>query len=115
MSFNNLKLCFISGADNGETYILNWDIPPSKVPAKFCSINILVFRPENVVPLKSFVGKHSGSWMYGPNGDVDEENVKFSLKPWVPPPHETLKGTPTCFSLSVFNPLGIISSKSSIV
>ena len=44
-SFNNLKLCLTSGADNGDTYILNWEIPPSKVPPKFCSNNILVVNP----------------------------------------------------------------------
>jgi hypothetical protein len=63
-----------------------------------------------VVPLKSFVGKDSGSWIYVV--PVVDENVKFSLKPCVPPPQEILNGTPTCFSLSVFKPLGIISSMS---
>ena len=64
--FNKLKLCFTSGADNGVTYILNCEIAPSKVPAKFCSINILVFNPLNVVPDKSLIGKFSGSCIYGP-------------------------------------------------
>ena len=74
---------------------------------------MLVVSPLNVVPDKSFVGKHSGSWIYVV--PVSAENVKFSLNPCVPPPHEILKGTPTCFSLSVLNALGIISSISSNV
>ena len=56
-----LKLCLISGEERGSTYILNCEIPPSKDPAKFCSINILVLNPLKVVPLKSEFGKHSGS------------------------------------------------------
>ena len=36
-------------------------------------------------------------------------NVKLSLSPWVPPPQDMLNGTPSCFSFSAFNPLGIIS------
>ncbi len=43
------------------------------------------------------------------------EKVRFSLKPCVPPPHDMLNGTPTCLSLSVFKPRGIISSKFSMV
>jgi len=42
-------------------------------------------------------------------------NVWLSINPWVPPPQEILKGTPTCFCFSVFNLLGIISSNSESV
>jgi hypothetical protein len=59
--FNKSKLCFISGADNGETYILNWEIPPSNVPAKLGSINILVVKDDNDVALKTLFGNNSGS------------------------------------------------------
>ena len=41
--------------------------------------------------------------------------IRFSLNPCVPPPQEILNGTPICFSLSVFNALGMTSSKFSMV
>jgi len=41
--------------------MLNVDIPPSKVPAKFCSIKIFVVKALKLVPLKIFGGNHSGS------------------------------------------------------
>ena len=42
--------------------------------------------------------------------EIEDEKVKFSCNPCVPPPHEMLNGTPSCLSFSVSNPLGIISS-----
>jgi hypothetical protein len=41
--------------------------------------------------------------------------IKLSCSPWVPPPIDILNGTPICLSFKVSNPLGIISSKFSIV
>jgi hypothetical protein len=61
--FNMSKLCLTSGADNGETYILNWEMPPSKVPAKLCSIKMFVVRAESDVPLNTLLGNNSGSWI----------------------------------------------------
>jgi hypothetical protein len=61
VGFSIEKLCLTSGAESGETYILNWDIPPSKVPAKFCSINMFVVRADNEVPLNTLLGNNSGS------------------------------------------------------
>jgi hypothetical protein len=61
--FNISKLCLISGADNGETYILNWEIPPSKVPAKLGSIKIFVVSDDNDVALNTLFGNNSGSWI----------------------------------------------------
>ena len=114
-SFNILKLCCIWGADKGSTYILNWDIPPINEPAKFGSIIISVVKPDKLVPDKVWFGINSGSWMYGPSVLVHALNTKLSLRPCVPPPKDILKGTPNCFSFSVFNSWGIISSKSEIV
>jgi hypothetical protein len=59
--FSNSKLCFTSGADKGETYILNCEIPPSKVPAKLGSINMFVVSDDNEVALKTLFGNNSGS------------------------------------------------------
>jgi hypothetical protein len=39
----------------------NVEIAPSKVPAKFCSINIFVVKALKLVPLKIFSGNNSGS------------------------------------------------------
>jgi hypothetical protein len=60
--FSNSKLCFTSGADKGETYILNCEIPPSNVPAKLGSIKMFVVRAERDVPLNTLFGNNSGSW-----------------------------------------------------
>jgi hypothetical protein len=59
--FSNSKLCFTSGADKGETYILNCEIPPSKVPAKLGSIKMFVVSDDNEVALKTLLGNNSGS------------------------------------------------------
>ena len=59
--WSNSKLCFTSGADNGETYILNCEIPPSKVPAKLGSIKMFVVSAESDVPLNTLFGNKSGS------------------------------------------------------
>ncbi len=92
VSFNIKKLCFTSGADNGSTYILNCEIPPSNVPAKFCSNNMFVCKPAKDVVFNNSVEKHSGSWIYFPSSAVQAEKVKFSRKPCVPPPQEMLNG-----------------------
>ena len=63
---------------------------------------------------KSSVVKHSGScWYVIPLTDSGHppENVRLSLRPWVPPPKEILYPTPICFSRSTLSNLGIISSK----
>ena len=76
-SFNKRKLCLTSGADNGVVYILNCEIPPSNVPAKFCSIKMLVLSPDNDEPLNTLFGNDSGSWMYCPVVAEQAEKVKF--------------------------------------
>ena len=61
--FKILKLCWICGADKGSTYIRNCEIAPSKVPAKFGSINMSVDKPDKLVPDNVELGINSGSWM----------------------------------------------------
>ena len=114
LSFKILKLCCICGEDKGSVYILNWDIPPMNVPPNVGSIIISVVKPDKLVPDKVWFGISSGSWIYGPSRFVHPLNAKLSLNPCVPPPIEILNGTPNCFSFSVFNSCGIISSKSAI-
>ena len=58
-----LALCCTSGIVRGFAYIENDDIPPSKVPAKFCSIRMFVVKVLRLVPLKIFGGNNSGSCM----------------------------------------------------
>ena len=105
-------MCFISGYDNGLVYILNCDIPPSKVPPNVGSNKMFVVNADNEVPDKVLLGITSGScWYVNPVKDVGQSaSVKLSLNPCVPPPQDILNGTPNCFSFSVFNALGIISS-----
>ena len=78
---------------------------------------MFVDKPDNEVPLKMLFGKFSGSCWYVNPVSVNgvPVKVKFSCNPCVPPPQDMLNGTPICLSFSVFNPLGIISSKFSIV
>ena len=61
LSFNILALCCTSGMVKGLAYIEKDEIPPSKVPAKFCSIRMFVVRALRLVPLKILGGNNSGS------------------------------------------------------
>ena len=74
-----------------------------------------VDKPERLVPDNVWFGINSGSWIYGPSNCEQPEKIKLSLNPKDPPPQDMLNGTPTCFSFKVFNSLGIISSKFSII
>ena len=74
---------------------------------------MLVVNPEYDVLFNISVGDSSGSCINSLL--VQDDKVKESFNPCVPPPMEILNGTPICLSLRVFNGLGIISSKSSTI
>ena len=111
--FNILKLCLICPAFNGSTYILNVLKSPTKLPPNSFSRIMFVVNPEYDVLFSISVGDSSGSCINSLL--VQDDNVKESFNPCVPPPMEMLNGTPICLSLRVFNGLGIISSKSSTI
>ena len=87
----------------------------SSIPGKTADV-LEWLRKKLKQPTLQFQGKcvhedHSFAFFAVPSEIEDEQTNQHML----PPPHDMLKGTPTCFSLSVLNALGIISWKSSMV